>query len=425
MKKLKLITLLIASLLLVYCGSDSDQTTVSIDNNPIDNQLFYTFIDSNTFASASSTRQSQLVREFSGKWLAAKQAEKIVKNQRLLANQLENRQNALILDRVISEYLAARINDVVVDSILSNKQKTVKVKEILFPHIFSSGFITEQLPSEALKAAIKAKDRIVTQEISFADAVTIYSVIPYMELRGGNLGFIAYKDLPKHLLDAVWAAGAGVIVGPVETKFGYHLLWVGESKPVSIPDTLVAHKRIKKELGQGKHGVLENEMRKLSARLFSAKQVKLIDEAIVDLWSQIDALKSPGVKIRYRKLEEIKSDIVLGSIGEKPLHLSWFIEQGYLMGNIADAPIHTGYFLYKALTDILNRYRVIEWALENNLVTISDFKYQMELAKINISAEAYINNQLATDNYLSEEIVLNRLNLEHKIIFNEQFLAGN
>ena len=425
MEKFKLTALLIVSLLFVYCGSDPTQAIVTIDNHPIDNQLFYTFIDSSTFAAMASTKQRQLVREFSGKWLAAKKAEKVGVDQHSLANQLENQKNGLILAEVIADYMKTRTDDVVADSILANMQKTVKVKEILFPHIFSSGFITEQLPSTALKKAERARERILSQEISFAEAATIYTVIPYMELRGGDLGFIAYKDLPKQLLDAIWVAGAGSLVGPVETKFGYHLLWIGESQPVSIPDTVVAHTRILIELGKGRHGVFENEMRKLSARLFKAKQVVLINASIAGLQNKINALNSSGMKIRFKKLEEINTDLLLGSIGEKPLSLSWFIEQSYLQGNISQAPIHTGYLLHKALSDILNRYLVVGWALENNFVNMSDFEFQIELAKINIYVEAYIKTQLEADNYLSAEIVLNRLFLEHEIKINEQFLTDD
>lgn len=104
----------------------------------------------------------------------------------------------------------------------------------------------------------------------------------------------------------------------------------------------------------------------------------------------------------------------------------WKIKPNRLeQGNVSEAPIHTPYFLHKTLSDILNRHLVVGWALENNLVNMSDFEFQIELAKINIYSAAYIKNQLEVDNYLSTEIVLNRLFLEHDIKINEWYMTSD
>lgn len=63
---------------------------------------------------------------------------------------------------------------------------------------------------------------------AFADVAVLLSLDTMSALEGGNLGAFpqgAFAAFPE-FEDAIWAAGVGEVVGPVETEFGLHLLEV-------------------------------------------------------------------------------------------------------------------------------------------------------------------------------------------------------
>ena len=66
--------------------------------------------------------------------------------------------------------------------------------------------------------------------ISFEDAASKYSSCPSRE-SGGSLGEAARGQFVPEFEDAAFSAEPGVIVGPVKTQFGYHLIRVNSKTP--------------------------------------------------------------------------------------------------------------------------------------------------------------------------------------------------
>jgi len=82
----------------------------------------------------------------------------------------------------------------------------------------------------AFREAVFLRDRIQQQEISFEDAVKKYSQAPSAE-DGGDIGWIKHHgSLDTRIHDATFARPVGELVGPIQTKFGIHLLKVYEEK---------------------------------------------------------------------------------------------------------------------------------------------------------------------------------------------------
>ncbi len=83
-----------------------------------------------------------------------------------------------------------------------------------------------------IEAETKAKD-IYNQANAgnFADLAKQYSTDPGSKDGGGDLGSFTKKTMVKPFADAVFAAKVGEIVGPVETEYGYHIIYKqGEQK---------------------------------------------------------------------------------------------------------------------------------------------------------------------------------------------------
>lgn len=91
----------------------------------------------------------------------------------------------------------------------------------------TSGFSKEEAKAKAdkLKTEINAKN--------FADLVKINSTEPGAKDSGGELGWFGRGKMVKAFDEAVFAGKKGEILGPVETEFGYHLIWVEDQRQIN------------------------------------------------------------------------------------------------------------------------------------------------------------------------------------------------
>lgn len=81
--------------------------------------------------------------------------------------------------------------------------------------------------------ANKAKEEIVSDKISFADAAMKYSTCPSNQ-QGGNLGEFSKGMMVPEFEEAAFNAEIGKITEPVKTQFGYHLIVVDAKNEASI-----------------------------------------------------------------------------------------------------------------------------------------------------------------------------------------------
>lgn len=83
----------------------------------------------------------------------------------------------------------------------------------------------------------------------FEALVTEYSDAPSKE-QGGVIGLVAKGELLPSLDQAVFAAPAGTIAGPVQTESGYHVMLVEERVPSEIPSFDAVKERLRQEAGE-------------------------------------------------------------------------------------------------------------------------------------------------------------------------------
>ena len=77
--------------------------------------------------------------------------------------------------------------------------------------------------------AKKALDRVKKGE-KFADVASQVSICP-SKAKGGNLDWLPRGSLVKEIEDVAFTMKKGEIKGPVQSKFGYHILLLEDSKP--------------------------------------------------------------------------------------------------------------------------------------------------------------------------------------------------
>lgn len=83
----------------------------------------------------------------------------------------------------------------------------------------------------------------------FVKLVTEYSNAPSKE-RGGEIGVVHRGELLEALDQAVFNADAGTIAGPIETRFGFHILKIEERLPSEIPSFDTVKEQLRRDAGE-------------------------------------------------------------------------------------------------------------------------------------------------------------------------------
>ncbi|MEO6487846.1 MAG: peptidylprolyl isomerase, partial [Thermoanaerobaculia bacterium] len=102
----------------------------------------------------------------------------------------------------------------------------------------------------AIEAARQKANQIVDQgRASGADFATIASSVSEAgtKEKGGDLGEVARGELLPDLDKAVFNAVAGAVIGPIETKSGWHILKVEQRLPSEVPAFESVKERLRKD----------------------------------------------------------------------------------------------------------------------------------------------------------------------------------
>jgi len=89
---------------------------------------------------------------------------------------------------------------------------------------------------------------------NFVQLVKENSTEPGADKTGGDLGFFSRGQMVKEFEDAVFNMKVGEIIGPIETQFGYHLIYKTDEKEVptyQVSRILINKKKESDYLGQG------------------------------------------------------------------------------------------------------------------------------------------------------------------------------
>lgn len=83
---------------------------------------------------------------------------------------------------------------------------------------------------QAYNSALAIKTQLLEGE-NFAEKALLYSEDPTAKGNKGNLGYFTALQMVSSFEEATYGGKPGDIIGPIRTRFGYHILQVGESRP--------------------------------------------------------------------------------------------------------------------------------------------------------------------------------------------------
>lgn len=117
--------------------------------------------------------------------------------------------------------------------VLKLTEKKPRVESVRASHILIS--VKGSDPADTLKAfnqAIAIMDSI-KQGIDFARLAKDNSIDKYSAMKGGDIGFFSRGMMVREFDEAAFSMKIGQVVGPVRTRFGYHIIKLTDIKPLS------------------------------------------------------------------------------------------------------------------------------------------------------------------------------------------------
>ena len=314
------------------------------------------------------------------------------------------------------------LNDSIIDFIYSSELSKYTIQDIVVTHRLSYSQHKDRSKKEAHTIANRIKERIETQQITFDEAVSIYVEHPSIKLRNGILGPLRYGKLPKELNDVIWQSSPGQIIGPVETKFGYHIFRTVKRENIDDPKQQNRKKSIKKEIKGGRYGFLDEYTDLQAEKWFHAFGGEIHVDEIDTLWQIADSLglfvTPNGISIH--SLDKTNYNGPLAKLNNQNLSIAWFIDQAKKQGTYDKSNFVKAYFLYNTLKDMLHRYSAIMWFEKNKTI----FDHKKTHRSIKIKQEDYLfdifmKQEMGKDSTLTNSVILNRLAIQYDLEIND------
>jgi hypothetical protein len=419
----RIVTPLLFLLFLSCLDKKLPPVVVTVDGNPLRSNEFFSTINRNEFFKLKYSIRREKIMDFVYTYLADKEARKnkiILSNEDL--NLVETKKNQLYIDLLARQVIQPKLLEVDVTNKIMEALKTERfVSEIVVFHKFSFGHVDDRTPLEAKKLSHIIINRLQSNNITFNEAVSIYTSLPPLKLKNGVVGYLPYGSYPKNYCDAIWSAPEDTIIGPIETDYGYHIVQLGEIKQSNNSFTM---DEVNQDILNGKYGVFGEKMDDFASDLRKKHNCTMDTLAVIDLYNQLELI-SNHKKMIFNDLSTVVYNKPIGSCDNEDLSLAWFIEKGNQHGQINTASIHAPIALLKNLGDILNRHLSVQWVLENNDIDKNHLYQKVRYIEAEMLKKAYIKSELDNSPELVESNVYNRLLLNHDVEVSEEFLTKN
>lgn len=208
------------------------QTAATVNGKPISQKSVDDFIALliEQGAQDSPELREQVKQEIIGRTIMVQAAEAAgVANQPAVSQEIELAKQGIMIRALMSDYLKKNpVTDaqVAAEYEVLKKQEAGK-QEYRVRHIL----LDNEDQAKTVLADLKAK------KTNFADAAKQYSKDPGSASRGGDLGWAASSSYVAPFANAVDSQKKGELsAAPVQSDFGWHILVVEDSRPITFPE---------------------------------------------------------------------------------------------------------------------------------------------------------------------------------------------
>ena len=232
-----------------------------------------------------------------------------------------------------------KVDDATLKAKFEQKKDSYSIQSSVGGYVIGDEY---QPSSQDLENAKKQAQEIMktTNKNNFAQKAKEFSKDPGSATKGGSLGETTdLSGLVPEFANAVKNGKAGDIVGPIQTQFGYHIIYI-ESKDANNPNVAkVSHILITPNISEATKQKVAQKVNELKAQVQSGKVT----------WDQVEKQDrfNFNVKERFKKL--LKGETVPGIGKDDELVNKLFASK---LNEIIEKNLPVGYFLVVKTSEI-------------------------------------------------------------------------
>lgn len=291
--------------------------------------------------------------------------------------------SALIKDYVATQLLTVNVTNKAIPDMNSRFQTFVE------ENLEGLKFDYERVDADHIlvsdeASAVEIKAMIENGEVSFAEAATRYSIDTGTAASGGALGEFRRGEMVPEFEDASFDATPGVLVGPVESQFGYHLILVNNKSTFDSFEEFVNTPSYQTEMNQFENA----EFDKWIAEYRVENNLShVINDPDLQMYSKYDEARRDRQEAK-RFLEELESD--------------YFDESGNVL--IGESYLPVVFYTQLVEDEVTNlRYQVFDLEdLEDLLLALPATATSMSIEDINDQLETIPATNTELRSVLSE-----------------------
>lgn len=263
-----------------------------------------------------------------------------------------------------------KVDDATLKAKFEQKKDSYSIQSSVGGYVIGDEY---QPSSQDLENAKKQAQEIMktTNKNNFAQKAKEFSKDPGSATKGGSLGETTdLSGLVPEFANAVKNGKAGDIVGPIQTQFGYHIIYI-ESKDANNPNVAkVSHILITPNISEATKQKVTQKVNDLKAQIQSGKVT----------WDQVEKQDrfNFNVKERFKKL--LKGETVPGIGKDDELVNKLFASK---LNEIIEKNLPVGYFLVVKTSEIPFTPATFENSKERARLELAHEFAEKTLASIN------------------------------------------
>ena len=232
-----------------------------------------------------------------------------------------------------------KVDDATLKAKFEQKKDSYSIQSSVGGYVIGDEY---QPSSQDLENAKKQAQEIMktTNKNNFAQKAKEFSKDPGSATKGGSLGETTdLSGLVPEFANAVKNGKAGDIVGPIQTQFGYHIIYI-ESKDANNPNVAkVSHILITPTISEASKQKVIKKVQDLKAEIESKKVA----------WSTVEKQDKYKFSVKERFKKMVKSDAIPG-IGKNDELMNQIF--GLQLNGILERNDATGYYLITKTSEV-------------------------------------------------------------------------
>jgi hypothetical protein len=425
MKKIHLLTISLFCLL-ISC-SRSDKIVASIDGEPIYFKDIFSVIDESDFNKRSNDEKKSFIRSYAANKILLstpqQELDKFGFSFKASSNRLKNKLIIKNIEKYIFKQLV--ISDSILDFIINAVNMDIYVKAVTVNHRFSFGKTNPRTKKEALNRAEVIYNRLLSNELTYEEALSIYSESTVSKIKGNEMGQLYYGLMPKKFNDAIWTSTMGYLHKPLETPIGFHVVIVDHRLPkLGSNKRDVDREKMVKDLKKGKYGFQEENFIQFVEELYEKYDVSLNQDELYNAWDSLKTIDGVNTMsgVSIDRLAEVETSNILAKINGSDITLGWIINETENYSFYKNISVNNGFSFYKLISDVVARHLMLKW-YKDNKENFPDLDKTIKYKSIQKINTLYFDKMEKLNPDLTKEIIMNRFMLEKGVVINSELFA--